>query len=65
MPGCLVLHRVPFIYNVQEIYPDIAIRLGAVRNRRVVAFLGWLEKFVYSKSSKVTVIASPFCVSSF
>jgi len=53
-----VLHRVPFIYNVQEIYPDIAIRLGAVRNRWIIAFLYRLEKFVYSKSSKVTVIAS-------
>lgn len=53
-----VLYRVPFIYNVQEIYPDIAIRLGAVRNRWIIAFLHRLEKFVYSKSSKVTVIAS-------
>lgn len=53
-----VLHRVPFIYNVQEIYPDIAIRLGAVRNRWIIGFLYRLENFVYSKSSKVTAIAS-------
>lgn len=52
------LYRVPFVYNVQEIYPDIAIRLGAVRNRWLIALLYRLEKFIYSKSSKVTVIAS-------
>jgi colanic acid biosynthesis glycosyl transferase WcaI len=52
------LHRAPYIYNVQEIYPDIAIRLGAVRNRWVIDLLYRLEKFVYSKSSAVTVIAS-------
>jgi colanic acid biosynthesis glycosyl transferase WcaI len=53
-----MLHRVPYIYNVQEIYPDIAIRLGAVRNRWIIGLLYRLEKFVYSKAAAVTVIAS-------
>jgi len=53
-----VVYRVPYIYNVQEIYPDIAIRLGAVRNRSVIDLLYRLEKFVYAKASAVTVIAS-------
>jgi len=48
----------PFIYNVQEIYPDIAIRLGAVRNRCFINLLYYLEQFVYRKASAVTVIAS-------
>ena len=53
-----MLRRAPYIYNVQEIYPDIAIRLGAVRNRWIIGLLYCLEKFVYSKASAVTVIAS-------
>ena len=52
-----MLRRAPFIYNVQEIYPDIVIRLGATRNRWVINFLYRLEKFVYRKASAVTVIA--------
>jgi colanic acid biosynthesis glycosyl transferase WcaI len=52
------LRSVPYIYNVQEIYPDIAIRLGAVQNRWIIDLLYRLEKFVYSKASAVTVIAS-------
>lgn len=52
-----MLCRAPYIYNVQEIYPDIAIRLGAVRNRWIIDLLYRLEKFVYSKASAVTVIA--------
>ena len=51
------LRRAPFIYNVQEIYPDIAIRLGAVRNRQLIRLLFGLERFVYNKAGKVTVIA--------
>lgn len=47
-----------FIYNVQEIYPDIAINLGALKNRRAIRALEALEKFVYDKAAVVTVIAS-------
>lgn len=49
--------RAPYIYNVQEIYPDIAIRLGVVRARWLIRFLFQLEKRVYRKASRVTVIA--------
>ena len=51
------LRRAPFIYNVQEIYPDIAIRLGVLQNRQLIRLLFGLERFVYKKASKVTVIA--------
>lgn len=50
-------HRAPFIYNVQEIYPDIAINLGAVRNRMAIALLFRLERFVYARAAAITVIA--------
>lgn len=51
------LRGAPFIYTVQEIYPDIAIRLGAVRNRQLIRLLFGLERFVYHKAGRVTVIA--------
>jgi colanic acid biosynthesis glycosyl transferase WcaI len=51
------IRRAHFIYNVQEIYPDIAVNLGALRNRRLIAALEALERFVYAKASLVTVIA--------
>ena len=50
-------HGAPFIYNVQEIYPDIAVRLGALRNKRLIGLLERLEKFVYRKGEKIAVIA--------
>src|SRR6185295_13463997 len=39
--GCV--YRAPFVYNVQELYPDIAIALGVIRNRRIIAMLLALE----------------------
>ena len=50
-------HGAPYIYNVQEIYPDIAVRLGALRNKRVIGLLEHLERFVYRKGGKIAVIA--------
>jgi colanic acid biosynthesis glycosyl transferase WcaI len=49
--------RAPYLYNVQEIYPDIAIRLGALRSRRIIRLLHGLERFVYRRAAKITVIA--------
>jgi colanic acid biosynthesis glycosyl transferase WcaI len=51
------LRGAPFIYNVQEIYPDIAVNLGALRNRPLIRLLNAIERFVYRKASAVTVIA--------
>lgn len=46
-----------FIYNVQEIYPDVAINLGAVRNPWLIRALLGLEQFVYRNAHAITVIS--------
>jgi colanic acid biosynthesis glycosyl transferase WcaI len=51
-------YRVPYVYNVQEIYPDVAINLGAIHNKWLIRLLFRLERFVYSKARIITVIAS-------
>lgn len=47
----------PFVYNVQEIYPDIAINLGALTSRPVIWALRALERWVYRRAAAITVIA--------
>ncbi len=51
------LRRSRFVYNVQEIYPDIAVNLGALKNASAIRALEALERFVYRKAAIVTVIA--------
>lgn len=51
------LRGAPYVYNVQEIYPDIAVNLGALKNRTAIRALEALERFVYRKAAAVTVIA--------
>jgi len=52
--------RIPFVYNVQDIYPDIAIRLGVLTNQRAIAIFKAMERFVYRKAEAVSVISDGF-----
>ena len=50
-----------YIYNVQEIYPDIAVNLGIMKNKWMIGFFKWLEKLIYCKAAGVTSITSAMC----
>jgi colanic acid biosynthesis glycosyl transferase WcaI len=51
------LRRCPWVYNVQEIYPDIAINLGELRNPSLIRFFQRLERFVYGSAAGLAVIS--------
>ena len=55
-----LLHRVPFIYNVQEIYPDVAVKLGVLRNPTVIWLMERMAGFIYNRAAKVSVISEWF-----
>lgn len=55
-----LIHRRPFVYNVQEIYPDVAVKLGVITNKRVIKVLEWMEMFIYKRSRRVSVISEWF-----
>lgn len=50
-------HRAPFIYGVQEMYPDVAINLGAIRNPALIYLLYKVEMAIYSRAAAITVIS--------
>ena len=51
-----VLKRCRYVFNVQEVYPDIAVNLGYMKNRLVIRFFKWLERFIYKHAAAVTTI---------
>jgi colanic acid biosynthesis glycosyl transferase WcaI len=55
-----VLRRVPFVYNVQEIFPDILVGMGSLKNRFLIYILEKMEKFIYARAKVVTVISEKF-----
>jgi colanic acid biosynthesis glycosyl transferase WcaI len=51
---------VPCIYNVQEVYPDVAVNQGLIRNRILIGCLKLMERFVYRRSTAIVPIADGF-----
>ncbi len=47
--------RAPFIYNVQEIHPDILVSLGMIRPGLGLRILEAVERFVYRRAGTITV----------
>ncbi len=51
------LRGAPFVFNVQDIFPEVAIKVGLISNRSVVRALECLERFVYRRAAAVTVLS--------
>jgi colanic acid biosynthesis glycosyl transferase WcaI len=50
-------HRCPLVFNVQDVFPDVAVATGAVANSAVVAAASWLERVSYRLADAVTVLS--------
>jgi glycosyltransferase involved in cell wall biosynthesis len=49
--------KAPFVYNVQDIYPDMAVKLDIINNKIVINTLRYIEDFVYRKAKRLLVIS--------
>ena len=45
----------PFIFNVQDLFPQNAIDLGALRQSILIKFFRWMEEFIYRKADHISV----------
>lgn len=59
LTGWLVarLRRGRLLFNIQDVFPDAAVRTGAITNRRVIAVASWLERVSYRRADAVTVLS--------
>ncbi len=52
-----VARRAPLVFNVQDVFPDAAVRTGAITDRRVLRAAAWLERATYRRAAAVTVLS--------
>ena len=52
-----LFRRAPLVFNIQDVFPDAAVRTGAISNERIVAAARWLERVSYHRSAAVTVLS--------
>jgi colanic acid biosynthesis glycosyl transferase WcaI len=51
---------IPFVYNVQDIWPDVAVRAGVLKNEKTIGRLKKMETYVYKRAARITVISEGF-----
>jgi colanic acid biosynthesis glycosyl transferase WcaI len=51
------LRRAPLVFNIQDVFPDAAVRTGAITGRRVIAMAEWLERVSYHRAEAITVLS--------
>lgn len=53
-------HRwnVPFVVNVQDLFPQYAVDIGVLTNRSMIRAFEWLERFVY-RTADAVIVNSP------
>lgn len=49
--------RVPFVFNIQDVFPDVAVELGLLTGSRAIAAASLLERASYRRSDAVTVLS--------
>ena len=47
--------QIPFVFNMQDIYPQCIIDLGILKNPLLIKLFEGMEKFIYKKADYITV----------
>ncbi len=57
--GWMVARRrkAPFVFNVQDVFPDVALAVGAVTNPLFIGAASALERWCYARADAVTVLS--------
>jgi colanic acid biosynthesis glycosyl transferase WcaI len=53
-------HRVPWVLDVRDIWPDVAVTLGELSNRRLIALTSRLERRLYRSATRIVTVTEPF-----
>ena len=62
LSACIISlwHRVPFLFDIQDVFPDSAVSAGLIRSPRLARFLEASEKRLYRHSDHIAIIGEVF-----
>lgn len=52
--------RVPFVVDVQDLWPDTLAATGMLNNKKILSVVGKICNFVYKRASKIVVLSPGF-----
>lgn len=54
------LKRVPFVFEVRDLWPESAIDTGVLQNKALIKLAYWFEKFIYKRAKFINVLTPAF-----
>lgn len=51
------LKNTPFIFEVRDLWPEVPVQMGAIKNRCIIGLLSWLEKTTYRSAEHVVALS--------
>jgi glycosyltransferase involved in cell wall biosynthesis len=54
------LRRMPFIFEVRDLWPESAIDTGVLTNKLVIRLAYWVESFIYKRAKLINVLTPAF-----
>ncbi len=55
-----LIKRVPFVFEVRDLWPESAIDTGVLRNKFIIRLAYWFEGFIYRKAMLINVLTPAF-----
>lgn len=52
--------RIPFVFEVRDLWPESAIDTGVLKNKMLVKFAYWFESFLYNRAKLINVLTPAF-----
>lgn len=62
LAGYLVsrLKRIPWVLEIRDLWPESILAVGAIKNKKAIAMLEWLELFAYKKCTHIVPVTDAF-----
>lgn len=59
VPGYLASRRIkcPLVFEVRDLWPEVPIAIGAIKNPILIKFAQHFEKFIYRKSTRIVALS--------
>lgn len=54
------LRRMPFVFEVRDLWPESAIDTGVLTNKLIIKLAYWVEAFIYRKAKLINVLTPAF-----
>nr|WP_298994222.1 glycosyltransferase family 4 protein [uncultured Polaribacter sp.] len=55
-----LIKRIPFVFEIRDLWPESAIDTGVLKNKQIIKFAYWFEKFIYKKAKLINVLTPAF-----